>query len=1406
MYNPRSTYRIQFNKNFTLSDFERTFDYLRQLGAGTIYASPIFEAVPGSTHGYDALNPLRINPEVGTAEQLRNITARLHKEGIGWLQDIVPNHMAFDTRNPWLFDVLEKGLKSHYAPFFDIIWDSSLYDGKLMVPFLGGTLEEVIEKGELKLAINNGRFVLQYYESSYPVNPRSYTTILQNNIDKKPQALQPLLAQLDGLHTVEDLSAYASQWEAWSKQFQALSHNKTNRKYLEQCIEQANTNKAFVSQIAEAQEYRLCHWQETDYQINYRRFFTVNGLICLNIQDEQVLTEHHQLIKQLVQDEVFQGLRIDHIDGLYDPATYLQRLREIAGEETYIVVEKILEPGEPLPAYWPIEGSSGYDFLSQVNNLLTNINNEPKFTRFYQQLTQDSLDVHQHIYEKKAYILYEHMGGELDNLFQLFLQSNLIDRKALAHIHREDLKTALAEFLIHCPVYRFYGNSFPLSMEEAAAVHDIFNRIRKANGAKPSSIQVLEDVLIHLPPHRDEDYNRRAAHFYKRCMQFTGPLMAKGIEDTLMYTYNRFIGHNEVGDAPDAFGMTVQAFHKQMQLRQQQWPYALNGTSTHDTKRGEDVRARLNVLTDLAELWLEKVREWQKLNAPLKAEAAPDDNDEYFIYQTIAGAYPMPGMDEDDFGNRLSDYLQKALREAKRHSNWTVPDEAYEHATKAFARQLLQQDSAFWKSFAPFHRLISDAGIVHSLVQVLLKFTCPGVPDVYQGCEFWDLSLVDPDNRRAADYGKRMTSLQSFEGQDTATLIPQLWQSRFDARIKLWLTRQLMQLRNKHPYLFTEGEYLPLEVTGKYKDHVIAFARRHRQQVFIVAAPLHIASLCRLQEKAVLELDWEDTRIVLPDNATEDWDVLLCDETASFDGGIAVKGLFNLLPVAIFRGHMVDNARGAGILLHISSLPSPYGIGDMGKEARMFADFLFRSNQKYWQLLPLNPTEAGQGHSPYSSISSRAGNTLLISPRTLAEEGWLAFSEIQAVQQHPSNRVDYPKAEEIKKELFEKAFNRFNEQATESDREAFAQFCQAEKNWLDDFTLFSVLKKEHGGAAWYQWPGEYKNREASALQAMAEKHKREIEKTAWLQWQFARQWQSLRSYCNSQGIRLLGDLPIYVSYDSVDVWSHRELFAVDEQGNMTGVAGTPPDAFSTEGQLWGMPVFRWDVLKEQGYEWWIDRLRRNTELFDLVRIDHFRAFADYWEVPAEAATAKGGSWQPGPGEDFFTAVEAALGDLPFVAEDLGEINKAVTDLRDQFRLPGMKVLLFAFGEDMPRSDYIPHNYTQNFWVYTGTHDNNTVRGWYRTEADDAMRLRLETYVDRHVSESEVHLVLAQMAYASVAKSAILPLQDLLGLDENSRMNMPGSGENNWAWRLVPGQLNDHAEGLLRRWTEVYNRK
>ncbi|MDB5249509.1 MAG: 4-alpha-glucanotransferase [Segetibacter sp.] len=501
---------------------------------------------------------------------------------------------------------------------------------------------------------------------------------------------------------------------------------------------------------------------------------------------------------------------------------------------------------------------------------------------------------------------------------------------------------------------------------------------------------------------------------------------------------------------------------------------------------------------------------------------------------------------------------------------------------------------------------------------------------------------------------------------------------------------------------------------------------------------------------------------------------------------------------------MTENKRGAGILLHITSLPSVFGIGDMGPEAKKFADFLHRSKQKYWQLLPLNPTEEGQAHSPYSSISSRAGNTLLISPKVLAAEGLFDADELATLELSQQGITNYKEAARVKEIIFAKAWGNFQQGNGDVLKKDFTDFKKKEAGWLDDFALYMLLKQKNDSKPWFQWPDEYKLRDKSALHKLEAGNLEEIEKIKWLQYLFSKQWHELKSYCNNLGIQLFGDLPFYISYDSVDVWAHRHLFSVDKDGKMIGAAGVPPDAFSEDGQLWGMPVFLWDVLKKHNYDWWIGRFRKNMELFDLVRLDHFRAFADYWEVPAEEKTAKNGKWKPGPGKHFFEVVEKEFGKLPFIAEDLGEINEPVYELRDAFNFPGMKILQFAFGDGMPKNPYIPHNYSENFVAYTGTHDNNTIRGWYRQEGCKYHH-QIEKYIGKSLTEDDMHIEMCRLAYSSVAKIAILPIQDVLGLDETGRMNTPASGENNWGWRLLPGQVTAEAEQLLNEWTSLYNR-
>jgi malto-oligosyltrehalose synthase/4-alpha-glucanotransferase len=1401
MTNPVSTYRIQFNKSFSFQDFEKSLPYFHELGVGTIYASPILASVPGSTHGYDGVDPESLDPELGTLDELRKLSGKLKELGIGWLQDIVPNHMAFHSENPWLMDVLEKGHQSAFASFFDIAWNSRLFNGKLMVPFLAHDLNEVIRNGALKLEYRDNRFVMDYEGSVFPLNPKSYITLLTFRTENLPESFQQLVEQIREVTDLEEPSFFAERWNEVLLQFASLSRDRQVSKLVDEALADFNNNEELLRRIVDEQTYVLCHWQRTEEKINFRRFFTVNGLICLNMQEDQVFDKYHRLIKELTEEGVFQGLRIDHIDGLFNPVGYLEKLREHAGEEAYIITEKILEKNEDLPETWPIEGTTGYEFLAMVNNLFTNQDAEPVFTNFYKGLTGEEHTIREQLISKKSEILYDHMGGELENLCQLFKQLGLADQSEMDQLPGEELKKAIGEFLIHLPVYRFYGNAMPLQEAEAAAVSDVLEEVKHFHADLTAGATLLREVLVTRPGDEGDDYRARAAEFYQRCMQLSGPLMAKGGEDTLMYTNNRFVGHNEVGDFPDRFGVTSKAFHTFMHKRQKQWPLALNATSTHDTKRGEDVRARLNVLTDLGERWIEKVEEWKQINAGIPGK--PSENDEYLIYQTLVGAYPIQAEDEANFAERLTAYFQKALREAKTNTTWAEPNEAYERDVADFVTNLLDASKPFLGNFKAFLDELADYGVINSLSQVILKFTCPGIPDVYQGCELWDFSLVDPDNRRPVDLVKRQQFLQELENDEPGGLPEALWEQRFSGKIKLWLTRQLLHLRKENPLLFTKGDYIPLKTRGEYKDHLLAFARAQKKTYYITVVPLHVAEMCQKQGKTFFELDWTDTSIVLPDNLLPNWELVCTAEQAEFQGKLVPGELFKRLPFAILKGSKMENPRAAGVLLHITSLASPFGIGDLGPEAFAFADFLAKGNQKMWQILPLNPTEESQANSPYSALSSRAGNPLLISPDLLGSEGLLPADILADYHVEPTAVTDFAKAGATKDDLLQKAFENRSKQAERQSE--FEAFCSHNAEWLDDFALYTVLKKDHNGAPWYEWPEPLKLRDAGELRRVMDSEAEQLEYIRWQQFVFDQQWKGLRSYCNDLGIRLIGDMPFYVSYDSADVWANQALFCIDGDGKLTGIAGVPPDAFSDDGQLWGMPVFNWQALKAQGYQWWIDRLAKNVELFDIIRLDHFRAFADYWEVPGGEKTAVNGTWKLGPGEEFFQKVESALGHLPFIAEDLGETSPAVYKLRDQFALPGMKVLQFAFDENMPQSEHIPHNYAVNFIAYTGTHDNNTVKGWYRQTADDDVREQVEKYLGQAIGEETICSEMARLVYASVAKTAILPMQDVLCLDESAKMNSPGSNENNWAWRLLPGQVAPEHEQFLSDLTVLFNR-
>ncbi|MDD5223840.1 MAG: 4-alpha-glucanotransferase [bacterium] len=494
--------------------------------------------------------------------------------------------------------------------------------------------------------------------------------------------------------------------------------------------------------------------------------------------------------------------------------------------------------------------------------------------------------------------------------------------------------------------------------------------------------------------------------------------------------------------------------------------------------------------------------------------------------------------------------------------------------------------------------------------------------------------------------------------------------------------------------------------------------------------------------------------------------------------------------------------RGSGVLLHIVSLPSSYGIGDLGSSAYRFADFLAESGQKYWQILPLNATGLGDFPSPYNSISSLAGNILLISPEMLADQGWLETEDLARLPVLLPGKIDYPAVMRGKIPMLRLAYERFRER---NDTRDYERFCAVNSSWLEDYALFAALQEQFPGTVWNRWPRELRDREPEALKSWKEKLREAIAREKFFQYVFFQQWMKLKEYCGRKQIQIIGDLPIYVDYNSVDLWVNPEVFKLNAQKEPLAVAGVPPDYFSPTGQLWGNPVYNWEGLKSRGYSWWIKRMDQNFYLYDLVRIDHFRGFAAYWEVPPGEKTAVNGRWVQGPAEDFFQVMSKRFTELPIIAEDLGVITEDVNELRRRFGFPGMKILLFAFGGDFPNSPYAPHNFEENCVAYTGTHDNNTARGWFENEASKEEKEHLRKYLGREVSPAEVPWELIRIAMMSVAKTVIFPMQDILSLGQKARMNRPATTTGNYQWRFDSGEITPEISLRLKNLTEVCGR-
>lgn len=912
---PVATYRLQFSTSFRFADAEKLLVYLNNLGISDIYASPIFQATGGSTHGYDQTDPNRLNPELGSEQDFGRLMRKIKKLQMGWLQDIVPNHMAYTSENTLLADVFERGRCSRYFSFFDIVWDhpDPVLRGKVLAPFLGKSLRESLRADEIKLTLSPAGLSVNYYEHRFGLLLSTYSEILH----PEPPAAQATAEKLDELAALcksfdrlatEQASDATDQSISRAKQklWQLYKSSKAVRVHIDRAIAFYNSSRwARISQrplyrLLQKQLFRLVHFKTANRKINYRRFFYLNDYIGLRAEQKQVFGHTHRFIFDAVKAATFTGLRIDHIDGVADPAEYLRRLRR-AAKCTYIVVEKILDLDEPLRCNWPVQGTSGYIFGNYLNGIFCRQKSAPALTEIYNRFIRRRRDPEKILYENKKLVLKKYLAGEINYLVHLVLQTPAA-RSFSVHKQKKKLQKALLELVAAFDVYRTYIDRRGCNAIDRDYIGRALKAARLRSPTLKPQFKLLEKVLL---PRGKKPQPANLA-FITKFQQLTAPAVAKGFEDTFLYNYNRLVSLNEVGGDPARFGVSLDEFYDFNADRAKNSPHSLNATSTHDTKRGEDVRARINVLSEMPEVWRNKVLLWQKINAGHKKSCnqslAPDNNDEYLLYQTLIGTFPFDGRVSGQFKTRITDYLVKAAREAKVHSAWLKPDTQYEQGCRDFIEAILDSgsDNAFLRDFLPFQRQIATYGVYNSLSQTLLKLTCPGVPDFYQGSELWDLNLVDPDNRRAVDFTRRAELLHRIRRRKNKTRLTQeLLRRPETGEIKLFLTARVLQARHRWPELFQNGDFKPLRVEGPCRDHIIAFSRKYKNYCCVTIASRFLSSIITAHQQPVGEDVWLDTTVAVPDGRRRTWKDAVTGRTIRGGEELALVEVLSELPVAL---------------------------------------------------------------------------------------------------------------------------------------------------------------------------------------------------------------------------------------------------------------------------------------------------------------------------------------------------------------------------------------------------------------------------------------------------------------------------------------------------------------------------
>jgi (1->4)-alpha-D-glucan 1-alpha-D-glucosylmutase len=881
MRKPLSTYRLQLHSGFGFDDAAEIADYLEELGVSHIYCSPYLQAMPGSTHGYDVVDHHRVNVELGGEEAHARFSLRMGECHLGQVLDIVPNHMAIGNRwNAWWWDVLENGLASPYASYFDIDWQGpeERLRNKILLPILGDHYGRALKRFEIKLVRKNAEFTARYFDHELPIAPESIAPILASAAarvkDDKTgaEALGFLADSLMRLPvsgsanraTLIDRNRDQEVICRWLDRL--LSERPCIAESVDAALASVNESVDVLDSVLERQNYRLAYWKAASRDLGYRRFFDINTLVGLHMEDEQVFNDTHSLILQWLKAGVLDGVRIDHPDGLRDPREYFRRLRD-AAPDVWIVAEKILEPGEKLRSDWPVEGTTGYDYLNMVGGLLIDPAGEQPLTAFYQRFAGRYTDFEQVAHEKKAQGLRDLLGSDVNRLaaiFQEICELNRDHRDYTRHEVRHAIRTLVSSF----PVYRTYVRAAANQVGELdIACVNAATELAKATrpDLDPELFDFLREVLL-LRARGDVE-----SEFVMQFQQFTGPAMAKGVEDTAFYTYNRLLALNEVGGDPGRFGVSPAQFHEYCAERQRNWPRTQLAGSTHDTKRSDDVRARIAVLSEVPEEWGAAVLRWAGHNERYKREGSPDRNTEYHLYQTMLGAWPISA-------ERLHAYMEKACREAREQTKWTEPNEVFESAVKDFVSNILQ-DREFLQDFEGFVAKVTPAGRINSLTQTLLRMTSPGVPDIYQGTEIQDFSLVDPDNRRPVDYGVRRALLKEMKG-----LTPEAIAARADEGMaKLWTVYRALAVRREHAESFGPGgAYEPLTATGAEAHRVVSF---RRADDVIVIAPRIAATLT----------GWGDTALEIPGGT---WRNVLTGDAVS-GGHMGVAELFSRFPVAL---------------------------------------------------------------------------------------------------------------------------------------------------------------------------------------------------------------------------------------------------------------------------------------------------------------------------------------------------------------------------------------------------------------------------------------------------------------------------------------------------------------------------